>query len=73
MPHAAQHLHLVLLYLHAPAAPVALLPPLQLPVNLLNLNGHTRRQALYDGYKRSPMRLSGGGEAKHKKAVTRDK
>jgi hypothetical protein len=48
MTDTAKYLHLVLLDLHSPAAAITKLSPVQLVINLLDVNRQTRRQAFDD-------------------------
>src|ERR1043165_6965077 len=66
---AAQGFGAVALDLHAPAAPVAPLPALKLAVDLLRVNGETRRQTLDDGDERATVRLTGCVEAEHQSTL----
>src|ERR1043165_7637308 len=66
---AAQDFGAVALDLHAPAAPVAPLPALKLAVDLLRVNGETRRQTLDDGDERATVRLTGCVEAEHQSTL----
>ena len=55
MPHAAQNLNAVLLDLHASATTVALLPPPQFVIDLLDVDGQPGRQTFDDRDQRGSM------------------
>src|SRR5262245_20125409 len=65
MTNAAKDLRAVALDLHASATSVAALPPTQLRVERIDVEGQTGRHAVEGDDERLPMRLAGGEKPKH--------
>src|SRR4029077_748055 len=59
---ASDDLRLVVLDLHPPAPPVAVLPPGKIAIDARPIEPHTRRHPGDDDGELRPVRLAGGGE-----------
>src|SRR5256885_1653916 len=64
MPHARKNFDFVLFDLHAPTAPVTLLPPPKLVIDKLKVNRQACGQAFDDGDQPFAVRFSRGCESK---------
>ncbi len=65
MPHAAEDVHAIGFNALPAASPVAPLAPLQLDIDQVGFDGHSRREAIDQSHQGLAVRFTGGPIAQH--------